>query len=535
MEKERKYKILIADDEYWTREKFRHMIQWEKYSLEFMEPAADGEDVLEKMKAEMPDILITDINMPFMNGVDLLTIVREKYPDVITFVISGYDDFDYVKGTFMAGAINYLKKPVTKVELVNAITSAMERIGEREHQKDQMQKAASAISDREFSQMIQQDKLSFIPSVSVNTSAAFTGMSLILIKIHDLKDSIVEFRHDMTAFSYVVKKKLQEITGDPDAILFNYVYRANEFIIITEKSEKELSRIAEKIKISLSRMLNTCLTICVSGHSYQIETIYMAYVEAVGLLMTRKYRRSDEILFSTDETKEKAAVPQHVSAENEKQLKTYLMTGNRAGIQKLIFETIGLARCSEREWTLLEVKQTVRQVANLIMFYTANEKQENGEGVSDAENIADILDKNVERLDVKNLCASIEEVIDYMICGKELAATDSMKDIVHRAAAYVDSHYAEELTLTSLAERYHVESTYFSRMFRQETGKNLILYITDKRIEKAREYIEKTDMNLTEAAFLVGYDDYTYFSRVFKKSTGHSPREYRSWCRKGKK
>ena len=227
MEKERKYKILIADDEYWTREKFRHMIQWEKYNLEFMEPAADGEDVLEKMKAEVPDILITDINMPFMNGVDLLTIVREKYPDVITFVISGYDDFDYVKGTFMAGAINYLKKPVTKVELVNAITSAMERIGEREHQKDQMQKAASAISDREFSQMIQQDKLSFIPSVSVNTSAAFTGMSLILIKIHDLKDSIVEFRRDMTAFSYVVKKRLQEITGDPDAILFNYVYRAN--------------------------------------------------------------------------------------------------------------------------------------------------------------------------------------------------------------------------------------------------------------------------------------------------------------------
>ena len=129
----------------------------------------------------------------------------------------------------------------------------------------------------------------------------------------------------------------------------------------------------------------------------------------------------------------------------------------------------------------------------------------------------------------------MEEVIDYMICGKDLAATDSMKDIVHRAAAYVDRHYAEELTLTSLAERYHVESTYFSRMFRQETGKNLILYITEKRIEKAREYIEKTDMNLTEAAFLVGYDDYTYFSRVFKKSTGHSPREYRSWCRKGKK
>lgn len=535
MEKERKYKILIADDEYWTREKFRNMIQWEKYGLEFMEPAADGEEVLEKMKDNAPDILITDINMPFMNGVDLLAVVREKYPDVITFVISGYDDFEYVKGTFMAGAINYLKKPVTKVELVNAIARAMEMIGEREHEKEQTQKAASAIADREFSHMIQQDKLSFIPSVSVNTSEAFTGMSLILIKIHDLKESIADYGHDMTGFSYAVKKKLQEITGDSNAILFNYVYRANEFIIITEKSENELRRIAEKIKISLSRMLNTFLTICVSSHSYQIETIYMAYVEAVGLLMTRKYRRSDEVLFSADGNKENAGMEQHISAENEKQLKTYLMTGNRAGIQELIFETIGLAHCQENGWTLLEVKQTVRQALNIIMLHTAYEKRENSDGTSDVENIADILDKNVERLDINSLCEAVTEVVDYMICGQELAATDSMKDIVKRAAMYVDSHYAEELTLTSLAERYHVESTYFSRMFRQETGKNLILYITEKRIEKAKEYIQKTDMNLTEAAFLAGYDDYTYFSRVFKKSTGYSPREYRNRWKKGEK
>lgn len=535
MEKERKYKILVADDEYWTREKFRHMIQWEKYNLEFLEPAVDGEDVLRRMETERPDILITDINMPFMNGVDLLTAVRVKYPEVITFVISGYDDFDYVKGTFMAGAIEYLKKPVTKVELINAIVKAMELIGEREHEKEQLQKAASTIADREFSQMIQQDKLSFIPSVSVNTSAAFTGMSMILIKIHDLKDCIMEFRYDMTVFSYLVKKKLEEIINDPDAILFNYVYRANEFIIITEKSERELRVMTEKIKIGLSRMLNTCLTICVSGHSYQIETIYMAYVETVGLLMTRKYCRSDEILFFADQEKETSAMMQHVSKENEKQMKSCLMTGNRSGIQQLIFETIGLAHCSENGWTLLEVKQTVRQVLNIVTLYAFYENREKKERLSDAENIGDILDKSVESLDQKNLYDAMMETVDYIMCEKETAATDSMKDIVRRAAAYVDTHYTEELTLTSLAERYHVESTYFSRMFRQEKGKNLILYITEKRIEKAKEYIEETEMNLTDAAFLVGYDDYTYFSRVFKKSTGLSPREYKTLYRKARK
>lgn len=93
----KKYKILIADDEYWTREKIRRMIQWDKYGLLFLEPAVDGEDVLRKMEEHHPDIVITDINMPYLDGVELLRILQEKYPEVVTFVISGYDDFDYVK------------------------------------------------------------------------------------------------------------------------------------------------------------------------------------------------------------------------------------------------------------------------------------------------------------------------------------------------------------------------------------------------------------------------------------------------------
>ena len=140
---EQRYQILFADDEYWTREKMRRMIPWEEYGLEFLEPAVDGEDVLRKLEEAAPDILITDINMPFLNGVDLLTMVREKYPDIVTFVISGYDDFEYVKGTFMAGTINYLKKPVSKMELVNALTRAMEIIGEREQKKEQLLKGNS--------------------------------------------------------------------------------------------------------------------------------------------------------------------------------------------------------------------------------------------------------------------------------------------------------------------------------------------------------------------------------------------------------
>ncbi len=94
--------------------------------------------------------------------------------------------------------------------------------------------------------------------------------------------------------------------------------------------------------------------------------------------------------------------------------------------------------------------------------------------------------------------------------------------------AYIDANFFEELSLASLSERFGVESSYYSRIFRQETGKNLMLYIAEKRVCKAKEYMQDATINLAEVAFMVGYDDYTYFNRVFRKMTGISPRDYRN-------
>lgn len=149
------------------------------------------------------------------------------------------------------------------------------------------------------------------------------------------------------------------------------------------------------------------------------------------------------------------------------------------------------------------------------------------------ESMIESADKTVETMDHAALCEMLQEIILLLIPEQKETATDSMKDIARRAADWLEEHYAEELTLSSLAERYHVESSYFSRIFRQETGQNLILYITNRRIEKAKEYMRESRTNLAEIAFLVGYDDYTYFSRVFRKHTGMSPREYRSSCGEG--
>ena len=116
-----KIRVLAADDEYWSRENLRNLLSWEDYEMEFLEPACDGEEVLERMAQEHQDILLTDINMPFMDGLELLSRVKKEYPDVIAVAVSGYDDFEKVKGTFLAGGIDYLLKPVGKEDLEQVI------------------------------------------------------------------------------------------------------------------------------------------------------------------------------------------------------------------------------------------------------------------------------------------------------------------------------------------------------------------------------------------------------------------------------
>ena len=149
--KNMKYKVLAADDEFWSRENIRNLIPWEEYSLEFLEPACDGEEVMERIAEEKPDIILTDINMPFLSGLELLQRLQNEYPEIITIAISGYDDFDKVKGVFVSGGLDYLLKPVGKEEMVKVLTRHWDFWKSGRIQKSRMKPASSRnISCRHF-------------------------------------------------------------------------------------------------------------------------------------------------------------------------------------------------------------------------------------------------------------------------------------------------------------------------------------------------------------------------------------------------
>ncbi|MCM1122670.1 MAG: response regulator [Eubacterium sp.] len=521
------YKLLVADDEYWTREKIRNMLNWEEYQISFMNPAQDGEEVLRIAREDRPDILITDINMPFVNGVDLVRRIKKEYPDIVVFVISGYDDFEYVKQTLMDGAINYLLKPVARIDLIGALSRALEIISEKEENEKQTVKTASLIQDREMSLLVEKEN-SVIPTINfLSESNDMVGSSMMLIKIHELQELMGKYEYDMNFLSYSIKKLIKQISGMENLLIFNYIYRSNEFLIVTEAEVSEQRHMAIKILNALKELTQSPVTIAVSEPSYSIESLHNAYVQSISVLMARPFKKENAILFCQQEGGITSRdVRNYMTQELERQLRSMLNNSSKKAIMDFLRDVAGLASCEGKDWKYIEVKQIVKKISTIFLDVVS----ENGSSASmgELDEMEQMMDKVLEKLDGEQVLNLLEEMLLIVLSEKMSEISGNIKDVVREAAQFIDNNYYEEMTLVSLASKYCVESSYFSRMFKQETGKNLMLYITDKRIEKAKEIMRQSELSMAEIAFMVGYDDYTYFSKVFKKVTGVSPREYRN-------
>lgn len=515
------YKLLIADDEYWTREKIRTMISWEEYQIDFMDPAQDGEEVLQRMEKDCPDILITDVNMPFLDGVELVKRVKELYPEIVILVLSGYDDFSYVKETLMAGAINYLLKPVSKLDLIGAVSKALELISEKEENEKQTLKAASLLQDRELSLLIEEEQVRLSMTQITGTALDSVGCSIMLIKIHDLQSLMARYQYDMNYLSYSMKKKLQEVDPYKNLIIFNYINRSNEFLVVNELEASEQQVLALKMMKRLKEETDSPVTIAFSEQAYSMDSLHDAYVQSISVMVTRPYNRENVILFFN---KEKSSMRNQMDVfftqEKEHRLRTALKTGSETNLKELLIKEMGLGggQCN-----FVMVKQMVNRICTIFSECLTDQ-----ESIRELGRLEQMADKVVECLDVEQLLSMLSEMQSVVLGGRKSEVTGNIRDCIKDAAAYIDENYFEELTLSALADKYGVESSYFSKLFKQETGENLMLYIAGKRMEKAKELMRREEINIAEVAFMVGYDDYTYFSKVFKKHTGVSPREYRN-------
>lgn len=523
------YKVLAADDEYWVRENLRTILNWGEYSFEFIEPAVDGEDVLRKMQ-DCPDIVITDINMPFINGVELVKIIKEQYPQVVTVILSGYNDFIYVRESLLAGAIDYLLKPLNKVDLIHVLSKAVEKIGRDQSIKETLLEASYILRDKEFSAIITMDEADFEKTESRSLSDMeldFTGFSLILIKIQNINTILKnKYKSRISELSFDIQGLIENSLRDKKQIVFNNIYAPNEYIAITEWEPDALSEKCGTLLEGLGHFTDSMISIAISKHYFSLKNIRKAYHEAISAFMAREYRPGNSIITTLSINCQ--AYKKRMTAEQENELMFGIRTKNVNIVKNVALKQIGLTHCDDGKWLFIEVKKTVDRIINIIVSTAADEVSPFE--IASMENLIELMDRTLESFSAEEVCSVLEQIIDEALglTTNLSGINDTMNETVKLVADYIDKNYYEPLSLSVLSKLFLVESSYLSRAFRQDIGDNLMLYIAKKRIEKAIQLIKEGELSLTDISYLVGYDEYSYFNRVFRKVTGKSPSEYKA-------
>lgn len=533
-----KIRVLAADDEYWSRENLRNLLPWQEYGMEFLEPACDGEEVLERMEEEQPDILLTDINMPFMDGLELLARMQKEYPDVITVAVSGYDDFEKVKGTFLSGGMDYLLKPVGREDLEQVIHKVTDLLEKQKRQKEQEQmqdvrkkRTQSYLADGMFSALLTsqlygrgQETEELQDRISGNTAA--------LIKFYDIAEITEKSEHDILQVSWNIKQRLvKECLTNETAQIFHYTQKMSEFMMIGSSSCQDAKEFAQRVEqaFPLEKFgpVSVVLYQITDGKEEDIQkNIGKIYRELITALVQRPFQRVHNIRFchEINGTDQKMIAKGAHFRMDEELLRTF-QESQIGNAQKLIFDTMGLNHCVEDGWSYLEVKQFVGRIHNVLFAYVRKERPYLQGLMEESMETADYY---LKCLNAKELMITLKIMLENLGEKEEQKQTDSGPGLMEQIHRHIEKNYPENITLTELAEQYHVDASHLSRTFSRTYGETVIAFLTRIRMEKAAELMKETDKTLEAISFLVGYDDYHYFSRVFRKKMGISPSEYRS-------
>jgi FixJ family two-component response regulator/AraC-like DNA-binding protein len=523
-------KLLIVDDEFWVRENLRSLLAGQKLPLSLLEPAEDGEEALRIIERERPDILITDINMPFVNGNELITVVKERFPQMPVIVLSGYDDFAFVREALLHGAVDYLLKPVTRSALFDVLDKALSILNssrERERDQSQMQeklrRASSILRDGELSALIAEDADAGSGAGAPALELEFAVFTLLLIKLTELPRSSRKSASDMSLLSYKVKDLLARQARGGKAVAFQNVYSRDEFILLTELDKERIARLCGQLPQELERCTGSRVSMAVSRSYYSFNRLRPAYQEAHSALMARAFRERSAVVRAEDA--QKLLVRKRINPELEKRLVFAIQSRDKHMARDVIFNQIGLRGCDG--WLMIEVKQAAEYVASMIIQH--GDTGASPRSTLSLENITELLGMTLNHHDIGEVCSVLEQMLDEAF-GESMPAGggDSMRQTIRRVQEYIAENYFDDISLNSLSTLFRVERTYLSKAFKQVTGCNLMLAIAKKRMEKAADYIRQRDLTLTEIGYLVGYEEYAYFNRVFHKIMGVSPSEFKS-------
>ena len=538
-------KIFLAEDEVIVRETIKRMIPWENLGFELVGEAADGEMALPLLIRQQPDLLITDIKMPFMDGLTLARLAKKEVPGLKVVILSGYDDFNYAKQAINIGVEDYLLKPITKNALIERLTEIRSRYEDEKTQREYYEKfhremqAYEKNSSRDFFEALVSGSLDMM---ELYKRAEKLGLDIvaesynILIFTMNCNEDFSGQREGYSSWEAESLEMLEKFfTGHPFAMLFRSNVFSYGVLIKGEKNSiRENTRICvEEIRKIFDRKEDNKEWFVAVGESVErLSQIQKSYHSA-SRAFSQRYLYDGKVLCyeemlameKKDVTNDDSEYLQKVdvNALNPTILQKFLSNGLLEETENFVqdyFYAIGQEPMESvvfRSYVILNVRFSVLSFLKELGCDTKTLEPE------DTEKILAESGRNME-----STIAYAEKLVSQAIQLRDRNSGNKNRSILKTAVDFIDQHYMEEdMSLNKAANAANVSANHFSALFSQNMGQTFIEYLTSLRMDKAKEYLRCTGMRSSEIAGEVGYKDAHYFSYLFKKTQGMTPSDYR--------
>jgi len=538
--------ILLVDDEKSVVETLAETIPWESCGIGTVHEALSGAVALEIMENHDIDIVMTDIRMPEMSGIALITAIHERWPHVQTILLSGYADFEYAKQAMAQESFDYLLKPVSDEDLMETVQRLVDRIKQKWETAASYQRALHAFQDnlpllqstmlhelltgKTYSPQALSDKLELLElPYSVGQEL---GMMVIRMEEHLSEMG----QYDLSLMEYAICNIISEVmqhhfniwhtrdVHDYLVVLASVKHDAPTGLTRDEKPQALLEHYATQIQTNVQLYLKGALSISVSHWGkfpYDIGEIYEGAVRS----MRKRMGQARGLFVTASDDPDVHPLPAIRSLYKPPTLISLLEAGRFDDVEQkieVIFEE--LLHSGEQH----DIAETTIEVYHALAGAFAYIIHKNGKQISS------VLPAETYRYFQAPSYATTQQLKDWSIRAIHSISEDAeqeLKDnhstIVRSVKSFVDLHLADDVSLPAIADHVHLHPVYLSKVYKAETGEALTAYVYRLRMEKAAYYLRSSNAKVFEVAELVGYNNTAYFIRVFKKFYDVTPQEYR--------
>ena len=520
------YKLIIVDDEFDVRNRLSQSIRKFDSGFDIVGMYENGLDALEGVTNLNPDLVITDIRMPFMTGIELIAKIKETKPLTKAIIITGFDEFDYAKQAIDLGVVGFLTKPVLNEDLKNILLKTKEDLDEEYFRNTNLanmeqfiKENLPIIKENDLHSMLTKTSLDSkfykkLEHDGINMDYKYFAVCIIDIDSESEKDDIDKHEIDLLTVRKNVSEGLQ-------GRYFNEIITRNDAVVCIIKSNEEitvnhLEKSFEYVQMRTKKYNDYTLSVGISNF-YKNPNFKVMYQEALKALEYRNTMGGDEIYFfgNIHDLNQSA----NTIDDNEyKDLSYAIRYKSLDEAKELLIEL-------KKKVTSLDYMSTyafnISNILNAILKSCDNFPMLYEDGINYHQKLLDFKTSD-------DLFNWFEQLITRVRVINGEIISDNIQKNLNKIINYIDSHYTEnDLSLELLADKVDISVSYISAILKKEQNTTFVKYLTQLRMEKAKEYLKNPNMKIVDIAERVGFSEAYYFSHSFKKYQGVSPKEYR--------